>query len=82
MTKLECQCIATIRVGGMALASGVARNGMDEEKCCKGRMENEIIPALHGSALDETGYRRLESTRGRPMRGRDSRVKPGSASHS
>jgi hypothetical protein len=38
----------------MALARGIARNGMDEEKCCKRRMENERIQALLGSALDET----------------------------
>jgi len=38
----------------MALARGIARNGMDEEKCCKSRMENERIQALHGSTLDET----------------------------
>src|SRR6267142_612694 len=53
--KLECQRIATTRVGGVALAMGVARNGMDEGQCCKCRMENERIRALHGSALNETG---------------------------
>jgi hypothetical protein len=36
---------------------------MDEEKCCKCTMENETIPAMHGSALDETSLRCLESTR-------------------
>jgi hypothetical protein len=47
----------------IALARETARNGMDEEKCCKCTMENETIPAMHGSALDETSLRCLESTR-------------------
>jgi hypothetical protein len=38
----------------VALARETARNGMDEEKCCKYTMKNETIPAMHGSVLDET----------------------------